>query len=152
MYLKSNLMLLHIYRCCTSNMLLQPAISTARDCIRELGQLYFNTSFYEKCEIQYNHYLVAALDVLYSSIRQAPQYLNECMPEIKLALKIISLILKHSDYDRRQGSIWQLVVSFAFKFGLASPFGQNLVEDANPDCGADQIFDYTSRILLADSL
>lgn len=153
MYLKSNLMLLHIYRCCTSNMLLQPAINTARDCIRELGQLYFNTDFYGKCEIQYNHYLVAALDVLYSSIRQAPQYLADCMPEIKLALKIVSLILKNSNYDKRQGSIWQLVVSFAFKFGLASPFGQNLVSSESDDTySGDRTFDYTSRVLLADSL
>jgi hypothetical protein len=126
-YLKSNLILLHIYQSCSIDTYIVPAIETACECIRELGRLYFNTDFYSSCEIQYNHFLVAALDVLYSSLRRAPHHLEKCMTDIKLALKIISLIMKRSD-DRRQGSIWQLVVSFAFKFGLSSPFGAKLLE------------------------
>ncbi|ANB15152.1 hypothetical protein AWJ20_2774 [Sugiyamaella lignohabitans] len=127
-YLKSNLILLNIYQSCNDDLYVVPAITTACECIRELGRLYFNTDFYNSCEIQYNHFLVAALEVLYSSLRRQPQLLEKCMPEIKLALKIISLIMKRSKNDRRQGSIWQLVVSFAFKFGLSSPFGAKLLE------------------------
>lgn len=127
-FLKSNLIMLHIYQSCTQEAYIQPAINTSCECIRELGRLYFNTDFYASCEIQYNHFLVAALDVLYSSLRRAPQFLSKCTPEIKLALKIISLIMKRSHNDRRNGTIWQLVVSFAFKFGLSSPLGAKLLQ------------------------
>lgn len=154
-FLKSNLILLHIYQSCTQETYIQPAINTSCECIRELGRLYFNTDFYASCEIQYNHFLVAALDVLYSSLRRAPQYLAKCTPEIKLALKIISLIMKRSHNDKRNGTIWQLVVSFAFKFGLSSPLGAKLLQSHEPDIPTSAVpmqHDYLDRELLLTSL
>jgi hypothetical protein len=121
-WLRPSLIILHVYKSCNIEAYLEPAINTACGCIRELGRLYFNTTFYSSCETQYNHVLVSALEVMYSCLLHAPQYSKRCMGEIRLALKIISLIMKSSNNERRQGNIWQLLVSFAFKFGLYSPF------------------------------
>ncbi|ANB14234.1 hypothetical protein AWJ20_5195 [Sugiyamaella lignohabitans] len=121
--LRPSLILLHVYQSCDIKNYIHPAMNTSCECIRELGRLYFNTDRYSSCETQYNHVLVAALEVLYTSLTWAPQYAKSCMPEIKLALKIISLIMKSSNSHRREGSIWQLLMTFSLKFGLYSPFG-----------------------------
>lgn len=118
LYLKSNLMLLHLYSSNKMNSYPPQAVNAARQCIRELARLYFNTGLYISCEIQYNHFLVAALDVLFSATRAEPQkYSGICSEDLNLALRLVNLILKRPHSDQH-GSIWKLVGSFAQKLGL----------------------------------
>lgn len=115
LYLKSNLMLLHIYSSNRLSSYPPQAVNAARQCIRELARLYFNTELYVSCEIQYNHILVASLEVLYSAICAEPQkYSKLCSEDLSLALKLINLIVKRPESEQHhRGSIWKLISSFA---------------------------------------
>jgi hypothetical protein len=137
LYLKSNLMLLHLYS--SNKMASYPpqAVNAARQCIRELARLYFNTGLYISCEIQYNHFLVAALDVLYSATRAEPQkYSDICSDDLNLALRLVNLILKRPHSDQH-GSIWRLVSSFAQKLGLNNHGNGAKQESALPTVKSD---------------
>lgn len=118
LYFKLNLILLNIYMSKKSETYSFQAVDAARKVIRKLAKLYFETGMYTSCEIQYNHFLVTALEVLYSAAKREPAtYGDLCAHEIQLAHKLIKIILKTSRSEKR-GTIWSLITSFAVKLGM----------------------------------
>ncbi|CAN6667622.1 hypothetical protein TRVA0_039S01156 [Trichomonascus vanleenenianus] len=131
LFLKNNLMFMRIYGEANQTCTLE-VVNFARECVQELGRLYFETDLYTSCQIQYNHFLVSALDALYTASRQDPAEFGPlCAEELKLAFRLITLVLNRSKGDHK-GNIWQMVSSFAVKLGLID-FSYGKLIEPSPD-------------------
>ncbi|KAK7202868.1 hypothetical protein BZA70DRAFT_96228 [Myxozyma melibiosi] len=115
LYLRSNLMFLHLYRpVLFSNRTIAKhmqyafrAVEIALDSIRELYRLHFESDLYSKCQIHYNYFLLTALGVLFTAIIHAPNvFAAHCKREFNMALDLIKLFSKVSSVGKR---LWATV-------------------------------------------
>ncbi|KAK9240063.1 fungal-specific transcription factor domain-containing protein [Lipomyces kononenkoae] len=134
LYLRHNLMFLHLYRpiMFSTRTIAQHmsyalrAVEIALDSIRELSRLHFETDLYASCQIHYNYFLVSALGVLFTAIIHAPTvFAAPCKKEFNMALDLIKLFSKVSRVGRR---LWATVkklrsVTAAYGIGPTEPDG-----------------------------
>ncbi|KAK9452135.1 fungal-specific transcription factor domain-containing protein [Limtongia smithiae] len=115
LYLRSKLMLLHVYRpvfFSTSTIAAKMpyaihAVEIALCMIRELSRLQFETDLYRSCQLHYNYFLISALGVLFMAIIHAPAvFAAPCKREFNMALDLIKLFSKVSSVGRR---LWATV-------------------------------------------
>ncbi|KAK9368817.1 fungal-specific transcription factor domain-containing protein [Lipomyces kononenkoae] len=129
LYLRHNLMFLHLYRpiMFSTRTIAEHmsyalrAVEIALDSIRELSRLHFETDLYSSCQIHYNYFLVSALGVLFTAIIHAPTvFAAPCKQEFNMALDLIKLFSKVSRVGRRLWATVKKLRSVTAAYGILS--------------------------------
>ncbi|KAK9386702.1 fungal-specific transcription factor domain-containing protein [Lipomyces mesembrius] len=129
LYLRHNLMFLHLYRpimfstrTITEHMSYAlRAVEIALDSIRELSRLHFESDLYASCQIHYNYFLVSALGVLFTAIIHAPAvFAARCKREFNMALDLIKLFSKVSRVGRRLWATVKKLRSVTAAYGIGT--------------------------------
>ncbi|KAK9327031.1 fungal-specific transcription factor domain-containing protein [Lipomyces starkeyi] len=127
LYLRHNLMFLHLYRpiMFSTRTIAEHmsyalrAVEIALDSIRELSRLHFETDLYASCQIHYNYFLVSALGVLFTAIIHAPAvFAAPCKREFNMALDLIKLFSKVSRVGRRLWATVKKLRSVTAAYGI----------------------------------
>ncbi|KAK9372145.1 fungal-specific transcription factor domain-containing protein [Lipomyces chichibuensis] len=129
LYLRHNLMFLHLYRpimfstrtIAEHMSLALRAVEIALDSIRELSRLHFETDLYASCQIHYNYFLVSALGVIFTAIIHAPAvFAAPCKREFNMALDLIKLFSKVSRVGRRLWATVRKLRSVTAAYGIGT--------------------------------
>ncbi|KAK9326089.1 fungal-specific transcription factor domain-containing protein [Lipomyces orientalis] len=129
LYLRHNLMFLHLYRpvLFSTRTIAEHmpyalrAVEIALDSIRVLSRLHFETDLYASCQIHYNYFLVSALGVLFTAIIHAPAvFAAPCKQEFNMALDLIKLFSKVSRVGRRLWATVKKLRSVTAAYGIGT--------------------------------
>ncbi|KAK9354944.1 fungal-specific transcription factor domain-containing protein [Lipomyces doorenjongii] len=129
LYLRHNLMFLHLYRpiMFSTRTIAEHmsyalrAVEIALDSIRELSRLHFESDLYASCQIHYNYFLVSALGVLFTAIIHAPAvFAAPCKREFNMALDLIKLFSKVSRVGRRLWATVKKLRSVTAAYGIGT--------------------------------
>ena len=138
LYMRRNQMRTYIYRPVLHSLLnimenrqyAQTVVDVAKDTIRVLTRLNDTTDIYRTGQVVFNHFLIAALGVLFLAVSHAPnEFSNQVRDEFYLALDLVKGFRGRSYIAKRLWKTIRGLKEVAPKLGLVSR--QTKLTDAN---------------------